>query len=105
LLRHGTANWRGGHIDDWGGWGWRHIAAKHGRSAADETATRAALTAPASTAEQTPTSMRYLGPEYEQNGAVCQRVVVVEYGLQEGDPADTPKGIITSYGQSIPDAG
>jgi hypothetical protein len=34
--------------------------------------------------------MRHWGPEYELNGAVCQRLVVVDYETV---------GIITSYGE------
>jgi hypothetical protein len=49
--------------------------------------------------------MRCFGPEYQQNGAICRRRVVVEYGLQTGDPKKTPKGIITSFGEFVRDAG
>ena len=43
--RFGKANWQDrspatSYIDDWDGWGWRHIRAKHGWSPADEAATR-----------------------------------------------------------------
>jgi hypothetical protein len=100
-LRHGRTEWGREYIDRWPGWGWRHIQAKHGWSPIDEAASRAALETPATTVEQSPTSMRYEGAEYQQNGAVCRRVVIVEYGVQEGDPAGTPKGIITSYGESV----
>ena len=100
-LRYGTANWTGDYIDNWGGWGWRHIQAKHGWTDDDAAATRATLLSPVLTDEQSPTSMRYAGAEYTQNGAVCARVVVVEYGVHAGDPAGTPKGVITSYGNFI----
>jgi hypothetical protein len=42
--------------------------------------------------------------EIAQNGAICERWVVVEYGVQDGDPPDTPKGIITSYGRFVRNA-
>jgi hypothetical protein len=108
-LRFGKANWQDrspatSYIDDWDGWGWRHIRAKHGWSPADEAATRQTLMAPAHTAEQMATSMRYIGAEYEQHGAVCERWVVVEYGVHESDPPGAPKGIITSYGKFIRNA-
>jgi hypothetical protein len=100
-LRYGSTAWGGDYIDRWPGWGWRHIQAKHGWSPSDEAAAHTTLEAPAATFEQTPTSMRYEGAEYQQNGAVCMRVVIVEYGVQAGDPPGTPKGIITSYGEFI----
>jgi hypothetical protein len=101
-LRYGTTAWGGDHIDRWGGWGWRHIQAKHGWDEDDEAATRDALATPAATIEQSPTSMRYIGEVYPQNGADCERVVTVEYGVHPGDPLGTPKGIITSYGRVVP---
>jgi hypothetical protein len=97
--------WDGTYIDNWGGWGWRHISAKHGWAPADEAATRDALAAPETVIEQSSTSMRYEGAEYQQGGAICQRVVIVEYGVKPGDPPDTPKGIITSYGKFIRESG
>jgi hypothetical protein len=103
-LRWGTTSWGGTNIDNWAGWGWRHIQAKHGWSAADEAATRTTLQAPVFTEEQTATSMRYYGPEYQQNGAICRRRVVVEYGVQTGDPDGTPKGIITSFAEVVRNA-
>jgi hypothetical protein len=101
-LRWGETKWAGSYIDNWSGWGWRHIQAKHGWSAADEAATREALLTPAFTVEQTGTSMRYYGANYEQNGVVCRRRVVVEYGVYDGDPEGSPKGIITSYAEVVP---
>jgi hypothetical protein len=98
-LRWGLTTWDGSFIDNWGGWGWRHIQAKHGWSTTDETETRAALLGPASTFEQNPTSMAYTGQQFTRNGALCERKVVVEYGEGPFDPPGKPKGIITSYAQ------
>lgn len=44
--------------------------------------------------------MRYFGPEYQQNGAVCQRTVVVEYD----DSSGVAPGIITSFGAYLREA-
>lgn len=98
-LRWGSAEWGGDFIDDWPGWGWRHIRAKHGWSAADEAATRMTLASPVGTIEESPTSMRYVGPEYQQSGAICARTVVVEFGEATG-----PKGVITSFGGFVREA-
>jgi hypothetical protein len=102
VLRVGNATWNGTFRDDWDGWGWRHIKAKHGWSPADSAATQEALLVPG--VSETSTNMIHWGPEYAQNGAVCQRKVVVEYGMHAGDPPETPKGIITSFGKFIRDA-
>ena len=95
ILRWGTAEWGGAYIDDWDGWGYRHIQAKHGWSSDDILATALALAAPVDTSQSSETSMVYHGAEIEQNGAVCQRRVIVQY-----DPA-APHGIITSYNAYI----
>jgi hypothetical protein len=104
-LRWGTTEWKGAYLDRWDGWGWRHIQAKHGWTEGpgptDEGLTRQALANPVSTEPAGPTSMVYIGPELEFNGAICQRRVVVQYATQTGDPPDTPKGIITSYGEYV----
>jgi hypothetical protein len=102
VLRYGKTSWLGTFLDSWDGWGWRHTASKHGWSAADEGATRATLLSPRATIEQNATSMAYLGVPYDQNGAHCQRRVVVEFDAKTGDPPDTPKGVITSYAEPIP---
>lgn len=76
--------------------GFRHIRAKHGWGPDDEAETRATLLAPAATFQQNSTSMRYEGVTFESDGALCRRVVVVEFA-DDTDPS--PKGIITSYGE------
>jgi hypothetical protein len=109
-LRWGEADWRGPARDNWGGWGWRHIQAAHGWSTGtgmtDEAQTRLALQADEDhVVEQGDgTSMRYYGPEYTQNDVVCRRRVVVQYAVRSDDPANTPKGIITSFPEYVRDA-
>jgi hypothetical protein len=86
---------------DYDGWGYQHIAAKHGWSRADDTATRTALDG-FSRPSKNPDALEayvFYGPEYRQAGRTCVRVVVVEYEAAEGEPE--PKGIITSFGGDI----
>jgi hypothetical protein len=62
------------------------------------------LAAPVSTTEENDhTSMTYLGPQVERNGALCTRVVVVQYEPKPGD--GDPYGIITSYERFDGEAG
>jgi hypothetical protein len=83
---------------NWGGFGYRHIFAKHGFSLADSNATAEALvTAPI---PKSPTRNLYAGPTYTRNGALCQRYVVVERA-KEPRAGDTELGIVTSYGRFI----
>ncbi len=109
---------------DWGGWGFRHIAAKHGWGAADKAATVEALQrAPVEIVEvedttRSPTDPRYVeryryhGPVYQgRYGASCVREVIVDfdYNAQGGDnrrarerASDVPApSIITSYGREL----
>jgi hypothetical protein len=91
--------------NDWPGWGYRHIKAKHGWSDEDRAETQLAL-------EQAPWSTRngkitYVGPEYlGQNATQCWRIVVVlptAAILKDANltfPEPTARGIITSYGAS-----
>ena len=83
--------------NDWGGWGWRHIAAKHGWGLQDALATEQALSRPP--VSDNGTSREYHGPVYELNGALCYRVVKVRYATNNKFP---PRGIITSYGALKP---
>lgn len=84
-------------VDNWLGWGYRHINAKHGWSAADDAETQNALSTD-------------LGPLHEPNGnwlytaedstggvggVSCIRNVVVDFETGEGDPR--PRGIVTSF--------
>lgn len=86
---------------NWDGFGYRHIAAKHGWTAADETATRAALaTTPVPIPDRGHDRWEFTGPDYGgRAGAVCRRVVVVDYDRAPSAPA--PEGIITSYGKLV----
>jgi hypothetical protein len=81
------------------GWGYRHIAAKHGWDAADQAATQVALNLPP--VEQVGTSTYvYDGPEYSGfAGAICKRRVIVQTGMAYAGKA---KEIITSYGKIQP---
>jgi hypothetical protein len=79
---------------EWAGWGWRHVQAKHGWTGDDIDATQLALQSPPIPDGR---SLIYLGPEYPQNGEVCQRRVVVA-PAKVSDKEPEPKEIITSYG-------
>jgi hypothetical protein len=83
--------------DLWGGWGYRHILAKHGWSALDqeETALALSLSVPEETTKAT--KFVYEVPEVATGvgGVPCTRVVVVDFGTQAGDPS--PRGIVTSF--------
>jgi hypothetical protein len=81
----------------WKGWGWRHVAAKHGWATADIAATQAALLEVPSPLQNG--RLTYTGEEYSQNGVACQRVVVVVPAAIEDEPS--PKEILTSYGEYI----
>jgi len=80
----------------WIGWGWRHVAARHGWRPSDIAATADALL-------KTPFEdggWIYLGDQYEQNGAICQRRVVVS-PTKTVDDEPSAKEIITSYGSYV----
>jgi hypothetical protein len=96
-LRWGRASWQGGDRDNWNGFGFRHIQAKHSWTEDDKESTRLALADPdpSKKIEDNPTSMVYLGPEVAHDGAVCQRRVVVVYA-PDAD-SGIPLGILTSY--------
>lgn len=83
-------------VSEWKGWGWRHVAAKHGWDSADIVATQTALsTTPALDQGR----LIYSGPEYSQNGVICQRRVVVADDASPAEPS--AKEIITSYGMYV----
>jgi hypothetical protein len=86
---------------EWEGWGWRHIAAKHGWSTADEQATADALREAPDPLSPGDDRLRYVGDEYDNDGAICERVVVVAPNAltQFNEPA--PKEITTSYGRFV----
>lgn len=77
----------------WDGYGYRHIAAKHGWSDADERATRDVLLSSTPTPVNGIDRWRYVGQPYPgADGRPCVRIV----GIRSGDPA--AEGIVTSYG-------
>lgn len=90
----------------WDGWGYRHIAAKHGWGETDAKETRAVLTTgpvvepdPGDASQRTEYRAA-VDREDLRYGIPCRRVVVVEYGPRS--PGDLPRGIATSYAQPIP---
>ena len=104
-LRWGETSWQQGTLDNWDGWGWRHIQAAHGWTAADELATEEALAQPFSTegGKGNDTSITFHSETYTQQGALCERLVVVNFGSPPDSP-NPPKGIITSYGKYLGEA-
>lgn len=89
----------------WGGWGFRHIYAKHGFGPDDVAATRAALAAPLgpptpSAGTEAVDRWVYVGLDlyFSASGAPCRRLVVVERGKIEADQTPDQTGIWTSYG-------
>jgi hypothetical protein len=90
----------------WDGWGYRKIAAKHGWSSADATATATALldTGPIVKGGEGE-RYEYRGPNYTgTGGATCRRVVVVDHERTDDEisrGAPSPAHIITSYGEAI----
>jgi hypothetical protein len=76
---------------EFGGWGYRHIAAKHGWTTADAIATREALTYSPSQPGRFDSAVTY-----QQYGIDCHRRVIVTRTKGPNEPAQ--KGIITSYG-------
>jgi hypothetical protein len=110
-LRYGNAWWKPGrfpnmspkYIDDWGGWGYRHIQAKHGWSEADRQETAQAL-AQAAPIPEDPNDLHknwdYIIPVAQGLGGVsCERVVGVDFEQPGFDP---PRGIVTSYNEVVP---
>jgi hypothetical protein len=105
FLRWGTTYWKPGieelegipYLDLWGGWGYRHILAKHGWSALDREETELALTTglPAKTNKES--KFVYSAPDIDKGagGVECIRHVVVDFEAGEGDPS--PRGIVTSF--------
>lgn len=108
LLREGRSRWIPAvqpkdpeYRDDWDGWGFRHIRAKHGWGQQDEDETRTTLLTP-----QVPRvaegGWRYEAalPTPGQGGVSCRRVVVVDFVPGSTDPA--ARGIVTSYNEVAP---
>jgi hypothetical protein len=86
----------------WAGWGWRHIAAKHGWGPIDRIQTEQALLSPikvdTSGDALGPTTRTYFGAVFSLNGVVCIRKVVVRFAAPRGRVSYPPRGIITSHG-------
>ena len=79
-----------GYDADWTGFGYRHIAAKHGWSLADDAATRDALNFSSGTPQSVGVNRRrFVGPQYPspKDGRPCVRIVSVEYGMHQRPPA------------------
>jgi len=89
------------------GFGYRHIAAKHGWGPADEQATRNAIHGRPVTTTKVKVKKRffikrvYEGSRYTQNATTCVRVVVINYPLR----SSTGGNIITSYGAVVNEPG
>lgn len=105
-LRWGKASWKEDFLDNWDGYGWRHIQAKHGWGAGDLADTATVLQNPVGGGPSDDGTGRavYLGQPYPWDGVVCQRRVVVDYS-DIGDPTappNIPLGVVTSYAQLVP---
>lgn len=85
---------------EWGGWGWRHVAAKHGWTADDVLATAEALTFPPQRVPTKPNRLIYAGPVYSRNGEQCQRTVVVQTEPRGENEPEAPE-IMTSFGKLL----
>ena len=84
----------------WGGWGYRHIYARHGWTSLDVTETAAALATTPLQDVADPNTWLYYGPPYAgSEDALCQRFVVVQTATRSGEPA--PKDIITSFSATV----
>jgi len=79
----------------WGGWGWRHVDAKHGWRGKDIRATTVALALEPIRQPKTG-RLQYTGPQYRQNGEKCERIVIVE--PVKDWQGNGPPQIVTSYG-------
>jgi hypothetical protein len=108
-LRWGKTDWRPSrpeflgtpYLDDWGGWGWRHIAAKHGWSSLDLEETELALTAGTPQATSKKGKFVYEVPDATsgKGEVTCARRVVVDFDIGETEEVEdpAPRGIVTSF--------
>jgi nitrogen fixation protein len=108
-LHAGTTHWIPGkdpeeptsYLDDWGGWGYRHIVAKHGWSELDLKETELALAS--SFPEQVGETAKYVYSlpisSPGAGGVGCVRHVVVKFELEMEDPR--PLGIMTSFNEVV----
>lgn len=103
-LRWGETSWLGEKLEEpefmdlWGGWGWRHVQAKHGWNTLDREETALALLTPQEPVKRGGGKWRYSGidPQRGTGGVECERRVVVQFEKgKEADPA--PLGIVTSF--------
>jgi hypothetical protein len=84
------------YIDLWGGWGYRHIAAKHGWGPLDRAETEEALlTSLPRTSGRGTWIYESLDPTLGESGVSCTRRVVVDFAQKKGNPSS--RGIVTSY--------
>jgi hypothetical protein len=85
------------------GWGWRKIYAKHGWDASDVASTREALAQPTVPPFTGPSgNPQYLGPDFQRNGELCQRVVAVDNRLRTlSDGTTQSRDIVTSYTKDL----
>jgi hypothetical protein len=108
-LRWGTTSWIPGkagfsetpYLDLWSGWGYRHIAAKHGWNAVDREETELTLST-GTPVETGAGNWLYTTTAIPTGvgGVECERRVVVDFRTREGDPA--PRGIVTSFNTVVP---
>lgn len=89
-------------LDLWGGWGWRHVAAKHGWNPLDRFETEVAL-AEAREPRKTKGGWEYTattGIEKGVGGVKCERHVIVDY--RPIFETEIPRGIVSSYNSVLP---
>jgi hypothetical protein len=113
-MRYGTTDWEPArtkwieeektpYLDAWGGWGYRHIVAKHGWNLLDSEETQIALNDDLFPTKTGPKNelWRYESPEINPISPTvgCNRVVIVDFEQEEGDPAS--RGIVTSYNEVV----
>lgn len=110
-LRWGATSWLPGteefsetpYLDLWGGWGYRHILAKHGWNALDREETELALSTPQVPKKEAADLYRYsaIDPTEGSGSVECERRVLVAFETgtnpktEEKDPA--PRGVVTSF--------
>jgi hypothetical protein len=109
-FHEGTTHWIPGrepeispwYVDAWGGWGYRHILAKHGWGATDLEETQLALASATPEQQKETTNYLYSLPlkTLGDGGVSCIRQVVVDFEAAVEDPR--PRGIVTSFNEVVP---
>lgn len=111
-LHEGTTHWVPGRhpeipadeqfIDDWGGWGYRHIAAKHGWSQLDYDETVYALSVGQPAFNPASENYDYVAPVATpgNGGVACIRTVAIDFEPDTGDPR--ARGVVTSFNAVVP---